>query len=193
MTRTIPMLPTVIVVAAAITMVGLGFWQLGRAEWKTDLIARHEQSLAMSSDVRFPRDESEVEGTLYRHSNVRCDRVIEMRSTAGRSVAGRQGLSQVARCLLDGGGEAEIVLGWSDRPVLVDWSGGDATGFIAPSGDYARLVASPPLAGLEPNTAPDPTDLPNNHLAYAGQWFFFAITALVIYWLALRRKWRGED
>ena len=26
------------------------------------------------------------------------------------------------------------------------------------------------------------------HLAYAGQWFFFALTALVIYVLALRRK-----
>ncbi len=39
---------------------------------------------------------------------------------------------------------------------------------------------------------PDPNDLPNNHLAYAGQWFFFALTALVIYWLALRRRWREK-
>ena len=45
-----------------------------------------------------------------------------------------------------------------------------------------------PLAGLEPLAAPDPRDLPNNHLAYAGQWFFFALTALVIYILALRRR-----
>ena len=35
---------------------------------------------------------------------------------------------------------------------------------------------------------PDPSDLPNNHLAYAGQWFFFAITAFIIYVLALRRR-----
>jgi hypothetical protein len=26
---------------------------------------------------------------------------------------------------------------------------------------------------------------------YAGQWFFFALTALVIYVLALRKKWLG--
>ena len=26
---------------------------------------------------------------------------------------------------------------------------------------------------------------------YAGQWFFFALTALVIYVLALRKKWRS--
>jgi surfeit locus 1 family protein len=33
--------------------------------------------------------------------------------------------------------------------------------------------------------------LPNNHLMYAGQWFFFALTALVIYVLALRKKRRS--
>ena len=38
--------------------------------------------------------------------------------------------------------------------------------------------------------APDPGDLPNNHLAYAGQWFLFALAAAVIYVLALRRRRR---
>ena len=55
-----------------------------------------------------------------------------------------------------------------------------------------EVVADPPLAGLEASATPDPHDLPNNHLAYAGQWFFFAVTALVIYWLALRRRWRDQ-
>ena len=50
-----------------------------------------------------------------------------------------------------------------------------------------ELVADPPVAGLQANAPPDPRDLPNNHMAYAFQWFFFAITALVIYGLALRR------
>ncbi|HBM05474.1 MAG TPA: threonine synthase, partial [Erythrobacter sp.] len=44
------------------------------------------------------------------------------------------------------------------------------------------------VAGLAPLAPPDPRDLPNNHLAYAGQWFFFALTALIIYILALRRR-----
>ena len=52
--------------------------------------------------------------------------------------------------------------------------------------------AAPPQAGLEQLAAPDPNDLPNNHLMYAGQWFFFALTALVIYVLALRKRWRGQ-
>ena len=50
------------------------------------------------------------------------------------------------------------------------------------------MVAIEPVAGLQPLAAPDPADLPNNHLAYAGQWFLFALTALVIYGLVLRQK-----
>ena len=30
--------------------------------------------------------------------------------------------------------------------------------------------------------------MPNNHLAYAVQWFLFALTALVIYAIALRKR-----
>ena len=57
-----------------------------------------------------------------------------------------------------------------------------------------RLVADPPVAGLQANAVPDPSDLPNNHLSYAGQWFLFAATALVIYVLAVRRgKSAGKD
>ncbi len=55
-----------------------------------------------------------------------------------------------------------------------------------------RVTATEPPSDLQPLAQPDPNDLPNNHLAYAGQWFFFAITALVIYWLAIRRRWRDE-
>jgi surfeit locus 1 family protein len=35
--------------------------------------------------------------------------------------------------------------------------------------------------------------VPNNHLSYAIQWFFFATTAVVIYVLALRKRWRDKD
>jgi cytochrome oxidase assembly protein ShyY1 len=60
-------------------------------------------------------------------------------------------------------------------------------GTIAPG---PRLVADPPLAGLEANERPDPSEIPNNHLSYAVQWFLFALTALVIYAVALRRRLR---
>ncbi len=59
-------------------------------------------------------------------------------------------------------------------------------------GDTVKLVADEGQGGLEPLARPDPANLPNNHLAYAGQWFFFALTALVIYVLALRARLRKQ-
>jgi surfeit locus 1 family protein len=50
------------------------------------------------------------------------------------------------------------------------------------------LIAAEPVAGLAANPAPDLKSVPNNHLAYAVQWFLFAGVAVVIYILALRRK-----
>lgn len=86
---------------------------------------------------------------------------------------------------------AEIVLGWSQSPEASRWDGGFVTGTVVPTGEFGfKIVADPPLAGLAPMARPDPGDLPNNHLAYAGQWFFFALTALIIYVLALRRRRR---
>ena len=88
--------------------------------------------------------------------------------------------------------EKEIASYEEDTAVVVKFlqSHESCTGRIASYGDTIRLVAEVPQAGLRPLAAPDPGDLPNNHLAYAGQWFFFALTALVIYVLALRRRGR---
>ena len=67
---------------------------------------------------------------------------------------------------------------------------GRVTGMVAPG---PRLVADPPVDGLFALARPDPSDLPNNHLSYAGQWFFFALTALVIYFIALRARMAKRD
>ena len=50
------------------------------------------------------------------------------------------------------------------------------------------LVADPPLGGLDANPRADISAVPNNHLAYAVQWFLFAAIALGIYAIALRRR-----
>jgi surfeit locus 1 family protein len=187
----LPLVPTLLVGLAVAVMIALGIWQLGRAEWKAELLERYSGAQALSSEVAWPRSPAEVEASLYRHSSFTCDRVLGIRATAGRSAEGASGWAQVASCALDGGGEAEVALGWTDEPIVPQWSGGYVVGFVAPAGEGARLVAAPAQAGLAPLAPPDPADLPNNHLAYAGQWFFFAATALVVYWLALRRRWRG--
>lgn len=188
MTRRIPILPTIIVLAAAATMIALGIWQLGRADEKAAMLARYRQAQTMSSEVAFPTTPAQVERALYRHARVTCSRVLDRRVTAARSMKGQLGLAQVVRCALEGGDETEIALGWSPTPALPEWNGGQVGGFVAPASEGARLIAAPPIGGLEPLPPPDPNDLPNNHLAYAGQWFFFALTALVIYVLALRRR-----
>lgn len=175
-------------------MIGLGVWQLERRAWKEALIARYERAEAMSSAVPWPRSAEERERALFRHSQVRCDRVLSQGAIAGRNLRGETGWAQTVRCGLDGGGEADVALGWSRDPTVRGWAGGEVLGFVAPgAGSAVRLIAAPPLAGLEPLARPDPRDIPNNHLAYAAQWFFFAAVAAVIYALALRKRLAGGD
>ena len=189
MIRRVPIMPTLLVVAAVVTMIWLGIWQLGRAEWKADLLARYRQAETLSAEVPWPRDDVAAEDVLYRRSSFICDRVLERRTTAGTAASGRKGLAHIARCALDSGGEAEVELGWSYELDEPEWSGGEVSGIVAPG---PRLVATPPQAGLAPLAPPDPADVPNNHLSYAGQWFFFALTAVAIYILALRKRWRDR-
>ena len=192
MTRRIPILPTLVVAAAIAAMIALGVWQLRRADWKADMIARYAQAQAMSANIPWPRGEAAMEQALFRWSQFDCERVLGIRTTAATSAAGESGVAQVARCEAAEGGEAEVALGWSRPTQQIAWNGGRVSGIIAPGGTFGgTLHASPPAPGLEPLAPPDPSDLPNNHLAYAGQWFFFALTALVIFVLALRRRWQA--
>ncbi|MEX0341188.1 MAG: SURF1 family cytochrome oxidase biogenesis protein [Erythrobacter sp.] len=167
------------------TMIALGVWQLDRKGEKEALIARAQQAAAMPSEVAYPADPEALDGLLYRRTSVTCAEVQGMTSTAGRSARGQNGVAQRATCLLSIGVTATIDIGFTRDPTPVSWDGGAVTGTIAPGG---RIVAVEPLAGLEPLAQPDPASLPNNHLAYAGQWFFFALTALFIYVIALRRR-----
>jgi surfeit locus 1 family protein len=181
--RRIPIIPTIVVIAAVLTMIGLGVWQLGRMDEKAALIERHEAALGSDQPLRaLPSDPL---ANLYRRAPFDCARVTGWNAISGRNDRDQAGYVHIASC--PGG---DVVAGWSRDPSLLpEWAGGPVIGMIAPGGEAGwRLVADPALAGLEPNAAPDPADTPNNHLAYAGQWFFFALTALVIYVLALRRR-----
>ena len=188
MTRRFPVIPTLLVLAAVAVMIRLGLWQLDRMHQKDALLVRYGAAAAMSADVPFPQGEAAAEPVLYRHARVDCEAVSGVKVIAGHNAKGETGMAQVADCRLAGGGTARVVLGWSREPKPVAWAGGTAMGLIAPG---PRLVADPPMAGLMANARPDPADLPNNHLAYAVQWFLFALTALVIYGIAVWRRMRG--
>jgi surfeit locus 1 family protein len=156
---------------------------------KEALIERAEQNLRMSSEVRYPADERQLEEVLYRRVSVQCAEVLSISPRAGTSASGAKGWAQRASCnLANGAGPVVIDLGWSRRPEPATWGGGEVRGIIGPGG---RIVSAAGLAGLDPLVSPNPRTLPNNHLAYAGQWFFFALTALVIYGLVLRSRSRS--
>ena len=181
----IPILPTIVVVAAVATMIMLGFWQLGRLDEKAAMMARFAQASETAAPLAaMPEDPL---ANIYRKTAFTCSSVTGWSAISGRNDRDLAGYVHVASCP-----QGAVVLGWSTDPSLTpDWQGGTITGTIAPSGKAGwRLVAAPPLAGLQANAAPDPADTPNNHLAYAVQWFLFALTALVIYILALRRRAR---
>lgn len=187
----IPIVASALVLAAVGVMIALGIWQLQRADWKTGLIASYELAAVTTDTVSYPVDPAAREAVLYRRSSVHCSRVSGVTAIAGRNARNEQGWAHTVRCAT-ATGEVEVALGWSRNPDPSKWNGGAVTGWIAPAGKGVRLVANPPLGGLEQLIRPDPRDMPNNHISYAFQWFFFALTALVIYVLALRKRMRGD-
>lgn len=182
--RRIPIFATLVVAAAIATMIWLGFWQLDRLEQKEALIARYAQ--AQGTAAALPALPTDPLNNLYRRTTFTCSQVTGWNAIAGRNAADDTGYIHIARCPA-----AEVVIGWSQGPTQPEWAGGAITGTIAPGGIAGwRIVADPPQAGLQANARPDPANIPNNHLAYAVQWFLFAGVALVIYILALRRRAR---
>lgn len=186
MSRRVPILSTIVVIAAALTMVGLGVWQLQRKTEKEVLIARYAAALEDRTEVPWPAP-ADYARDMFRRTSIDCAKVLGIDPISGKSARGQSGWVHVARCRHEGG-EADVTIGWSQSPQPPAWEGGRVIGRIASYGDTIRLVAETPQAGLQPLAAPDPGNLPNNHLAYAVQWFFFAATAIVIYVLALRRR-----
>jgi len=194
-TRRIPIVSTLVVLAAVATMLWLGVWQLHRKEWKEVEIARYEAAQASGVEVRWPTSPAQFDGALYHRSRLDCALVTAMSAMAGRSADGQSGWAHVAQCSLPGGGTAAVALGWSNDPQTPQWRGGPVTGWVAGSDKAVRLIASPPQAGLAQLARPDPTNVattPMGHLSYAIQWFAFATIALVIYGLALRKKSRAD-
>ncbi|MCX7676779.1 MAG: SURF1 family protein, partial [Alteraurantiacibacter sp.] len=141
--RRIPVVPTAIVAAAIATMIGLGFWQLGRMREKEALIARHEAAAVQATRLAALPDNPL--NHLYRGVTFTCSQVHAWNAISGRNARDQAGYVHVARCP-----EAEVVAGWSRDPSLVPgWSGGMVAGTLAPGGQAGwRVVADPPLAGL---------------------------------------------
>ena len=183
--RRLPVIPTLIVLVAVAIMIRLGFWQLERLQEKEALIARYTASL---NDAAVRPLDGSGRPPEFSHVALTCGRVLDQSARAGRNAKGQTGWAHVVRCTVGGPVWEYVAIGWSSSPAAVEWSGGAVTGVALARGDHYEVIADPPLAGLQANARPDPRDLPNNHLSYAVQWFLFALTALIIYGLVLRKR-----
>lgn len=185
MNRKVPVVPTLIVLIAVAIMIRLGFWQLDRLHQKQAMLAQY----AAAEEDRTVRPLGKGAPRAYSLVRADCVQVSGISPQAGQNAGRHAGWAQVADCILAGGNRVQVVLGWGASPAKVRWTGGAVTGtWLARGKDGSVIVADPPLAGLAANAKPDPNDIPNNHLAYAVQWFLFAGVALIIYALALRKR-----
>lgn len=206
-----PVIPTILVLAAVAAMIALGVWQWQRKGEKEALIALYQRNMAMSSLVTYPELPPVPDAMLFRKSSVTCLEPVRWDQRGGTDRSGKSGIRMIADCRTGAEGPGVLVdMGTADSFLPAGtspaWKGGIVQGTIVPGPEQptmierltgramparALLVADVPAPGLRPSAVPSAADTPNNHLAYAGQWFFFAIAALVIYVIAVRRRLRA--
>ena len=195
MIRRLPLLPTLLVGAAVLTMIALGVWQLRRAGEKDALLDRYRMAQGLPPTA-FPTGPIATDALpLFRQASGFCLRVTGVRRTAGTNRQGETGYSLIAECSTGAEGPGMAVqIGWSKDPnAKIAWSGGPVSGIIAPDSKMRmKLVSSEGLGGLQPSAPPSLESIPNNHRSYAVQWFLFAAIALLIYGLAVRKRLSGE-
>lgn len=185
-----PLIPTLIVAAAVAVMIGLGIWQLNRAQWKEQLLADYRGASKLPP-IAYPTAPRTGPPPLYRWATGNCLRPVNHRATAGANRNGESGYVHIVGCATGAEGPGMAVeIGWSKDPnAKWQWPGGPVTGVIAPDREHImRLVAATPPPGLQASAEPSVESIPNNHRLYAVQWFLFAVIALVIYVLALRKR-----
>jgi len=202
----IPIIPTIVVTLACAAMVALGFWQLDRRAEKAVQLALFAANMKKDA-VAYQPEGPVSDALLFRLSSAMCVKVTGWRTEAGRSVKGGSGYRWIAECSTGAEGPGLLAdMGVTRNPKLKpNWAGGPARGRVTTEPSHQSLfgklggtqeVLRPMLVsdiaapGLEASAPPSPDEVPNNHLAYAVQWFLFAGVAALIYILALRRRMR---
>ena len=199
MIKRLPVVPTLIVLAAVALMIALGVWQLQRAKWKEGLIARYAAADRLPP-MAFPTAPLHKDQLpLFRHATGVCLRILGQRAIGGENRAGEPGYVHIVDFVTGGEGPGmSVEVGWSKDPnAKVNWAGGPVSGVIAPDRVHRmRLVAASAPPGLEPSKVPDVTSVspitPAGHRGYAATWFGLALIALVTYVLAVRKRFKGQ-
>jgi hypothetical protein len=197
-----PVFATILVGLAIAAMIALGVWQLQRKGEKEALLAQLSANRTLPP-IAFPRIPI-GESLLFRRASALCLEPVSFKAEGGRSATGRTGWRQIAQCRTgaEGPGFAVQIGVASTLDAKPNWKGGEVSGYITHLPDHQPLIASifsrapktlmlvadKPAPGLDANPEPDLSAVPNNHLAYAVQWFLFAAVAAIIYGIALRRR-----
>ena len=208
MSRRIPFWPTLFVAAAVATLIALGFWQLGRAHErdaaKVRMVAQSRLPL-----TEYPYGNPAGQDLLFRRLSATCEKVSKWDTRGGQGLKGESGWRHIATCVSPNGTLFQADMGMSSAPAgQPAWQGGTITGPAVRAPDTSgftdrllhrqaarklMIVAEEPAPGLAPSGRPDPAAETNSSWSYAVQWFLFALTALVIYGLALRKRWRERS
>lgn len=208
MTGRIPVFPTIVVGIAVAVMIALGVWQLDRRHEKEAALVQYAANLSLP-ETAYPANPTDPT-YLFRTVKAHCLRVTGWQTKGGQLPKGAgPGWRQIATCATGAEGPGLIVdIGMTADPkALPDWNGGDVRGTAMWEPDSSSalvrwlgkpvplrlmIVSDTGLAGLQRSPRPDPVEVPNNHLAYAVQWFLFAAVAVIIYPLALRYRAKGK-
>ena len=203
MTRRIPIIPTLITAIGVLILCGLGRWQLERRAWKHDLITRLDAAATLPpvSPREFLAAMQADISVQYRRAAIGCHagprKPDDLRP--GSSADGTSGFFVVVSCRPnDLPPDIVAVAGWTRRVdakdsvinldhefagVVIERPYGNA-----PDRPRFMLIPDAAVPPLGKPQQPRPADLPDNHLAYAGQWFGLAIALSAIYGLWLRRR-----
>jgi len=198
MTRRLPLIPTIVVAGAIAVLIGLGLWQLKRAVWKEQLLARFAAAEKLPP-ITWPTTPLKSDQLpLFRHATGVCLRPIGKWAIGGENRAGEPGYVQIIDCTTGAEGPAmSVEVGWSTNPnARVDWRGGPVSGLIVPDRrTRMRLVAATAPPGLEPSRMPSVESAspitPSGHRMYAATWFALALVALIIYSIAIVKRGRS--
>jgi len=197
MTKRLPIIPTLVVAAAVALMIALGVWQLQRAKLHQKQLDTYRVS-ANLRPIAFPATAvRDAEPLMYRYATGNCLRVVGRRTSVGENRAGEPGFVIILDCAMGAEGPGmSVQVGWSKNPnASTSWTGGPVSGVIVPDDTSRfRLVAAAATPGLEPTPPPTPTlkVSPARNRGYALTWFSFALIALIIYGLAVRKRLKQE-
>src|SRR5439155_7279298 len=98
MMRRLPIIPTIVVLAAVALMIGLGIWQLQRARWKEGLLAQYARAEQLPPII-FPTSPMRSEQLpLFRQATGMCLRIVGQRAQAGENRSGEPGYVHIVDC-----------------------------------------------------------------------------------------------